>query len=164
MITTEEINEALNVFNTLTVDYEDRTADEIEELDKALDTIQLAAQKFANLGADYHERSEQDRRNREYARGYAEAREAVESIIEGQGDLFQITNADLTNCDVITIHPKKGEPVEYERARSRGYWEKPEPEDYKPMVPARVCSECRKAIFYPGKYCSNCGAYNKGEE
>ena len=163
MITNDDIKKALNLLGDLTVDYGDRTAEQIAELDNAIDTIQMAAQGYENLGADNHKRFEQNERNKEYARGYAEARKDVETILEGQGVLFQTTDADLSALDVFTIKPKKGEPIEYEKAK-RGFWEPIDREDYPLPHPMLVCSECQKTNHYPGKYCTYCGSNNRGDE
>ena len=59
--------------------------------------------------------------------------------------------------------------VEPEENIRTGYWETPEP-DYArdgTRLPIRVaiCSECQKPNKLPvGRYCSNCGSYNAGEE
>lgn len=118
----EDINKALNVLTDLTVDYGNRNAEEIKELDDALDVVEMAAQAYEQLGADAYKTAVQDDRNKEYARGFAESRKAVESILEGQGVLFQTTDADFRDVDTITLQPKKGDAVKYIRAK-RGSWE-----------------------------------------
>lgn len=160
-MTRDDINNALNLLTDLTVDYGKRDADGIKELDDALDVVQMAAQAYEHIGADAYKTREQDARNKEYARGFAESREAVESILADQGVLYQITNADFRDADTITLQPKKGDPVEYWKAK-RGYWE---PVDEPPRImPMLVCSECQKTNFYPGAFCTYCGSYNEGGE
>lgn len=156
----EDINKALNILTGLSLDYEDRNAEEIKELDDALDVVQMAAQAYEQLGADAYKTAEQDARNKEYARGFAESREAVENILADQGVLYQITNADFRDADTITLQPKKGEAVEYIRA-TRGYWE---PMDEPHIMPMAVCSECQKTNFYPERYCTYCQSDNGGAE
>lgn len=159
-MTRDDINKALNVLTDLTVDYGKRDADEIKKLDDALDVVQMAAQAYEHIGADAYKTREQDARNKEYARGFAESREAVESILADQGVLYQITDADFRDADTITLQPKKGDAVEYIRAK-RGYWE---PMDEPHIMPMAVCSECQKTNFYPGRYCTYCQSDNGGEE
>lgn len=159
-MTRDDINKALNILTGLSLDYEDRNAEEIKELDDALDVVQMAAQAYEHLGADAYETAERDARNKEYARGFAESREAVENILADQGVLYQITNADFRDADTITLQPKKGEAVEYIRA-TRGYWE---PMDERVIMPMAVCSECKKTNFYPGRYCTYCQSDNGGAE
>lgn len=159
-MTKDDINKALNILTGLSLDYEDRNAEEIKELDDALDVVQMAAQAYEQLGADAYKTAAQDDRNKEYARGFAESREAVENILADQGVLYQITNADFRDADTITLQPKKGEAVEYIRA-TRGYWE---PMDERVIVPMAVCSECQKTNFYPGRYCTYCQSDNGGAE
>lgn len=156
----DDINKALNILTDLTVDYGKRNAEEIKELDDALDVVQMAAQAYEQLGADSYKTREQDARNKEYARGFAESREAVESILADQGVLYQITDADFRDADTITLQPKKGDAVEYIRAK-RGYWE---PVDESHFMPMAVCSECQETNFYPGRYCTYCQSDNGGEE
>lgn len=115
MITKEDINKALNFWDGLTVDYGNRNAQEIEELDNAIDVIYMAAQAYANTGADDHAKTVQYEKTMKYAEGYSQARKDLESIIAGQGVIFQETDADLTAREVLTIKPKHGEPVQYER-------------------------------------------------
>lgn len=159
-MTRDDINKALNILTDLTVDYGNRDADEIKELDDALDVVQMAAQAYEHIGADNHKTREQDARNKEYVRGFAESREVVESILAAQGVLYQITDADFRDTDTITLQPKKGDPVEYWKA-TRGYWE---PMDEPHIMPMAVCSECQKTNFYPGRYCTYCQSDNGGEE
>lgn len=158
-MTRDDINNALNILMGLSLDYEDRNAEEIKELDDAMDVVQMAAQAYEQLGADAYKTHVQDDRNKEYARGFAESREAVERLLAGQGVLYQITNADFQDADTITLQPKKGDAVEYIRAK-RGYWEPMS--DRVKTIPMAVCSECQKTNFYPGRYCTYCQSDNGG--
>lgn len=158
----KDIENALNVLTDLTVDYGNKPAEEIKELDNALDTIQQAAQAYCFLGADSYKNQVTDKLNKEYARGYAESRAAVESILEGQGEIIQATDADFSFLDNITIRPKKGEPLVF-IPEKLGYWE-PVDDPAPRLMPMKACTECQRVNYYPGRYCTYCGSDNLREE
>ena len=119
MITKDDINKALNVLSYLEVNYGNRNADEIKELDNALDIIQMAAQAYANIGADYYSDRQQKKNNNSYVTGYSQAREDVERLIAGQGVLILQTDTELKAVDAFHIIPKKGNPVKYIKAEGQ---------------------------------------------
>ena len=115
MITKDDINNALNVFNHYADQITALRVEESEELEKALDTIQMAAQAYANIGADnYKERAKVDN-NTHFILGYSQAREDVERLVWLQGVYFPKTDADFSDLEILTIHIKKGEPLIFRR-------------------------------------------------
>lgn len=159
MITKEDIRKALNVIDDINVDYGKKDADGIKELDDALDLIQLAAQKYMNLGADNYK-----------ARAEAEKKAEFANVVKNfenelaEGTLHQATDAPITDNDEIKIKPLNGPAKTYEAEGPRGYWE-PVENDGKPlMVPMLVCSECQRTNFYPGRFCTYCKSDNNHDE
>lgn len=155
MITKEDIRKALNVIDDLNVDYGKKDADRIKELDDALDLIQLAAQKYMNIGADNYK-----------ARAEAEKKAEFANVVKNfenelaEGTLHQATAAPITDNDEITIKPLNGPAKTYEAEGPRGYWE-PVDNDGEPLImPMLVCSECQRTNFYPGRFCTYCGSDN----
>ena len=100
------------------------------------------------------------------------SREALKKVIETYrpilitSDYLQGKNNMIDYCIAEIDNAPTVEPEENIRT---GYWETPEP-DYArdgTRLPIRVaiCSECQKPNKLPvGRYCSNCGSYNAGEE
>ena len=153
MITKDEIQKALNLFDEIDINYGKRDADAIKEIDDAIDIILSAAQKYKNLGADDYK-----------ARTYRETMKKIEEALTNDGELRQVTDEPITDNDEITIKPLKGPAKTYEAARPRGYWEQMDKDDHPLAVPMLVCSECQKTNFYPGRYCKKCGSYNSQED
>lgn len=73
-LTKENINNALNVLLELSIDYGNKNAAEIRELDNALDIVQMAAQKYANIYGDNYKDQATKRENEAYLRGYQDGR------------------------------------------------------------------------------------------
>lgn len=155
MITKEDIRKALNVIDDINVEYGKKDAEGIKEIDDALDLIQLAAQKYMNIGADNYK-----------ARAAAENKAEFAKVVKNfenklaEGVLHQATDAPITDNDEITIKPLNGPAKTYEAEGPRGFWE-PMENDGKPLImPMRVCSECQKTNFYPGRFCTYCKSDN----
>lgn len=162
MLTKERIKDAVNALGNLSVDYGDMSAEEVGQLDDAIDTVIMAAEAYEHLGADNYEREKKKLIADRFIEGYHQAREDVESLLVNQGILFQTTDNDFGDVDEITIASKNKKQFVFV-PEIRGNWEAVERDNCRPFIPMRVCSECQRNNFYPGKYCTYCGSININE-
>lgn len=163
MLTKDRIKDAVTALNDLTVDYGDRTKEQIDELDSSIETVIMAAEAYGRIGADNYESQQKKLIATRFVEGYSAARMDIETLIVDQGILFQTTDEnDFNELDELTIKAKDGKEVLFV-PESRGSWEPVERDDNRRMVPMHVCSECQRNNFYPGLYCTYCGSKNVNE-
>ncbi len=155
MITKEDIRKALNVIDDLNVDYDKKDAEGIKAIDDALDLIQLAAQKYMNIGADNYKARAAAEKEAEYIKAVKNFENEL-----AEGTLHQATDAPITDNDEITIKPFNGPAKTYEEKGPRGYWVSIENDGEPLIMPMLVCSECQRTNFYPGRFCTYCKSDN----
>ena len=167
-----KLKDAIRLIDDLTVDYGNKTKEEMDELDNALDEVRYAAECWERLtgGMKFKDYMSQlgVEKVEEKTKGRIEKAEEIERAIIKDNYLeldceckaYQINelNIKLRNGDEIHL-----EPVTY------GHWETPEPdydrEGNKLPIRVAICSECQKPNRLPvGRYCTECGSWNKGHE
>ncbi len=82
----DEIRKAVNLLEGLSVDYDDRTAQEVEALDNAIDLVIMAAEAYERLGADNYAGQKAKELNETYVRGYMDGRKVKGEYDKGWAD------------------------------------------------------------------------------
>ena len=163
--------DALRIFENLNVDYGKMTKEEMDNLDNAIDEVRYAAECWERLTGgikfkDYIARLNCEKLE-EKIKGRIEKAEEVEQAIVNDNYL-KLDIAEPYNFGELNIKFEVGDEIHLEPV-TYGHWETPEPdydrEGNKLPIRVAICSECQKPNRLPvGRYCTECGSWNKGHE